>query len=114
MDDTGETWKYSLRVSYSYTYINITYGRKCKVQSKRLCLLQVNTFQPPFQQSAETLLVTLFKEYRKCVEVFLSIVNEFQAPLTDASDLPNILAKDALYNAAGIVAYELYDEVIEF
>jgi len=38
-------------------------------------------------------------------------MNEFKDPLNDASDLSTILAKDAIYNAAGIVAYELYDEV---
>lgn len=39
-------------------------------------------------------------------------MNEFQSPLKDPNDTATILAKDALYNAAGITAYELYDEVI--
>lgn len=63
------------------------------------------------QQSAETLFVTFFKEYRKSVEVLLGLLNEFQVPLKDPQDLQTILAKDALYNAAGITAYEIYDEV---
>jgi len=63
------------------------------------------------QQSAETLLVTLFKEFRKSPEVLLALMNEFQAPLNDPQDIQTILAKDALYNSVGITAYELYDEV---
>lgn len=63
------------------------------------------------QQCAETLLVTLFKEFRKSTEVLLALVKEFEAPLKDPQDRPMILAKDALYNTIGITAYELFDEV---
>lgn len=31
--------------------------------------------------------------------------------LNDESDLKSILAKDAIYNAAGLVSFTLYDEV---
>lgn len=31
--------------------------------------------------------------------------------LNDQSDLKSILAKDAIYNAAGLVSFNLYDEV---
>lgn len=31
--------------------------------------------------------------------------------LNDESDLKSILAKDAIYNAAGLVSFNLYDEV---
>lgn len=63
------------------------------------------------QQSAETLLVTLFKEFRNSTQVLLSLVKEYEAPVADSQDRAIILAKDALYNAVGITAYELYDEV---
>lgn len=64
------------------------------------------------RQSAETLLVTFFKEYREtCVEILLPILAEFEAPLQDPNDRNRIIAKDSLYNAIGITAYELYDEV---
>jgi len=56
-------------------------------------------------------LVTFFKEFKKSPEILLTIMNEFQAPLKDPQDLQTILAKDALYNAAGLTAFELYDEV---
>ncbi|CAL8143654.1 unnamed protein product [Orchesella dallaii] len=68
------------------------------------------TWKYNLRQSAETLFVTLFKEFHKSVDVLLGLLNEFQAPLKDPQDLQTILAKDALYNAAGITAYELYDE----
>jgi len=63
------------------------------------------------QQSAETLLVTLFKEFKKSTEVLLALMQEYAVPLNDPQNLQTILAKDALYNSVGITAYELYDEV---
>lgn len=38
-------------------------------------------------------------------------MKEYETPLKDPQDRSTILAKDALYNAVGITAYELYDEV---
>ncbi|XP_035704828.1 importin-11 isoform X2 [Folsomia candida] len=68
------------------------------------------TWKYNLRQSAETLLVTLFKEFRKSTAVLLALMKEYETPLKDPQDRSTILAKDALYNAVGITAYELYDE----
>lgn len=100
MADSGEAWKYALRVSLGFVYFYF--------------LTDLSTFCFCFQQSSETLFVTLFKEFGKCVSIFVSMMQMWEGPITDIRDHARILAKDALYNAAGIVACELYDEVCRF
>ncbi|XP_049837055.1 importin-11 isoform X1 [Schistocerca gregaria] len=59
----------------------------------------------------EALFLALFHEYRTILTpVLLDMIRNNHA-LVDPSDLNAILRKDAVYNAVGIAAFDLYDEV---
>lgn len=74
-DESGDSWKYSLR------------------------------------PSTDTVFVTIFHEYKKnLVPVILELVAETNV-LVSPDDMQGILKKDAVYNAVGLCAFDLYDEV---
>lgn len=55
--------------------------------------------------------VTLFHEFRQILApVLLEMINASHS-LVSPTDLPAILHKDAIYSAAGLAAFDLYDEV---
>ncbi|KAK3886184.1 hypothetical protein Pcinc_009644 [Petrolisthes cinctipes] len=59
----------------------------------------------------ETLFVSLFHEYRSfLVPVLVNLVRSSQCPV-DPRDFMAILQKDAVYCAAGLAAFELFDDV---
>lgn len=59
----------------------------------------------------ETVFVTLFHEFRDILApVLLEMVRETNC-IVPPDDLPGILRKDAVYNAVGLAAYDMYDEV---
>ncbi|XP_025833971.1 importin-11-like isoform X1 [Agrilus planipennis] len=59
----------------------------------------------------ETVFVTLFHEYRDTLApVMVEMIKE-TATVVDVHDLSGILKKDAVYNAVGLGAYDLYDEI---
>jgi len=59
----------------------------------------------------ETVFLTLFHEYREGLAPHLvAMVRENHAPV-DPGNLTAILAKDAIYNAVGLAAFDLYDEI---
>lgn len=54
----------------------------------------------------------LFHEHRKeLVPELVRLLATQQQQQADPSDLNAILKKDAIYNAVGIAAFDLYDEV---
>nr|CAI5838056.1 unnamed protein product [Callosobruchus analis] len=74
-DETGDSWKYSLR------------------------------------PSIDTVFVTVFHEYRKTVTpVILDLLSTANG-LVSPDDITGILKKDAIYNAVGLCAFDLYEEV---
>ena len=59
----------------------------------------------------ETVFLTLFHEYREILSPLLvSLVRNNHAPV-DPANLTAILQKDAIYNAVGLAAFDLYDEI---
>lgn len=59
----------------------------------------------------ETVFLTLFHEYREgLAPLLVNMVRESHAPV-DPANLTAILAKDAIYNAVGLAAFDLYDEI---
>lgn len=59
----------------------------------------------------ESVFVTLFHEYRDILApVLLDMVRETNC-IVPPDDLQGILRKDAVYNAVGLAAYNMYDEV---
>ncbi len=66
-----------------------------------------------FQPCTEQFFLTLFNQFRDdmTLEMAKYIKSTQGHVLNDESDLKSILAKDAIYNAAGLVSFNLYDEV---
>merc|ERR1719244_1082718 len=59
----------------------------------------------------ETVFLTLFHEYRETLApALVAMVRENHAPV-DPANLTSILQKDAIYNAVGLAAFDLYDEI---
>ncbi|XP_045501102.1 importin-11 [Colias croceus] len=60
----------------------------------------------------EAVFMELFHEYRSLLapELVRLLVSLQEAPVSP-DDLPNILKKDAIYNAVGLAAFDLYDDV---
>ncbi|XP_054286364.1 importin-11-like [Macrosteles quadrilineatus] len=59
----------------------------------------------------ETLFVGLFHDFRTTLSpLLLQLITENHTPV-DPHNLDAILAKDAVYNAVGLAAFDLYDEV---
>ncbi|KAG8226722.1 hypothetical protein J437_LFUL004372, partial [Ladona fulva] len=57
----------------------------------------------------QTLFVTLFHEYREVLSsILLEMIRSNHDPVPP-SDLEAILRKDAVYNAVGLAAFDLYD-----
>lgn len=55
--------------------------------------------------------MTVFHEFRTVLSpVLLAMIQSNHGPI-DASDLNAILVKDAIYNAVGLAAFDLYDDV---
>ncbi|KAK4881631.1 hypothetical protein RN001_004950 [Aquatica leii] len=61
--------------------------------------------------SMETVFVTIFHEFREMLApVLLEMMQETNA-IVGVDDLQGILRKDAVYNAIGLTAFDLYDDV---
>nr|XP_023029960.1 importin-11 [Leptinotarsa decemlineata] len=61
--------------------------------------------------SIDTVFVTIFHEYRDyLIPVLLQMVADTNI-LVSPEDMPAILKKDAVYNAVGLCAFDLYDEI---
>lgn len=59
----------------------------------------------------DTVFVTIFHEYKEVlIPVILELVAESNV-LVPPEDMQGILRKDAVYNAVGLCAFDLYDEV---
>lgn len=59
----------------------------------------------------DTVFVTIFHEYREIlIPVILELVADTNV-LVPPEDMQGILRKDAVYNAVGLCAFDLYDEV---
>ena len=59
----------------------------------------------------ETVFLTLFHEYRESLAgLLVGLVRDNHAPV-DPANLTAILQKDAIYNAVGLAAFDLYDEI---
>lgn len=65
----------------------------------------------PFQPCTENLFFVLFHEFRVTLSPVLLEMIQSNHALVSPSDLNAILRKDAVYNAAGLAAFDLYDEV---
>ncbi|XP_037633301.1 importin-11 [Sebastes umbrosus] len=60
---------------------------------------------------AEVLFLDIFHSYNQTlIPVLLDMVQNLQGP-TNVEDSPQLLMKDAVYNAVGLAAYELFDNV---
>lgn len=59
----------------------------------------------------ETLFLSVFHEFRTILSPVLLEMIRDNHQLVEPSDLPGILRKDAVYNAVGLAAYDLYDDV---
>lgn len=70
-------------------------------------------FYKLFQPSMDTVFVTIFHEYREVlIPVILELVSDTNV-LVPPEDMQGILRKDAVYNAVGLCAFDLYDEVLQ-
>ena len=64
-----------------------------------------------YRPCCETAFLTLFHEYREVLApVLTDLVRENCAPV-EPSNLNGILYKDAVYNAVGLAAFDLYEEI---
>ena len=65
------------------------------------------------QPCTETFFLTLFKHFRTILfPEILKYVQKAQCTILNSeSDLKDILIKDAIYNAAGITAFNLFEDV---
>uniref|UniRef100_A0A803XM30 Importin 11 n=1 Tax=Meleagris gallopavo TaxID=9103 RepID=A0A803XM30_MELGA len=64
-----------------------------------------------FQPCTEVLFIDIFHEYNQTLTpVLLEMVHSLQGT-TNLEDISAILIKDAVYNAVGLAAYELFDSV---
>ncbi|KAK9506660.1 hypothetical protein O3M35_008554 [Rhynocoris fuscipes] len=69
------------------------------------------TWKYSLRPCIESLFATIFHEYRSTLApLVVELVRENHA-LAGPDDIPAILNKDAVYNAVGIAAFDLYDEV---
>jgi len=64
-----------------------------------------------YRPCCESLFLTLFHEFRETLAPFLIDQLRQCDDKTSTQDLAAILRKDAVYNAVGLVAFELFDEV---
>lgn len=64
-----------------------------------------------FQPCTESLFLALFHEFRVTLSPVLLEMIQSNHALVSPSDLNAILRKDAVYNAVGLAAFDLYDEV---
>ena len=59
----------------------------------------------------DTVFVTIFHEYREMLApVILEMIGSTNV-IVSPDDMPQILKKDAIYNATALCAFDLYDEV---
>jgi len=64
-----------------------------------------------YRPCCESMFLTLFHEFREVLAPFLIDQLRRCDVTTNSNDLTAILRKDAVYNAVGLVAFELFDEV---
>ena len=65
-----------------------------------------------YRPGCEAMFLTLFHEFREVLAPFL--IEQLRLCDAAGTDLSDILRKDAVYNAVGLVAFELFDEVCVF
>lgn len=64
------------------------------------------------QPCTEAVFMELFHEYRTILAPELvRLLASLQESQVSPDDLPAILKKDAIYNAVGLAAFDLYDDV---
>lgn len=98
IEEGGEAWKYSLRVGLCALDLSNYY---------RVVTLIFTSTQP----CTECLFLSLFHEYQAALTpLLLNMLNE-SMELIPPNDMSRIVKKDALYNAIGLAAFELFDEV---
>lgn len=66
------------------------------------------------QPCTESLFLALFHEFRITLSPVLLEMIQSNHALVSPSDLNAILRKDAVYNAVGLAAFDLYDEVCRY
>nr|XP_022334186.1 importin-11-like [Crassostrea virginica] len=70
-----------------------------------------DSYKYSLRPSSEVLYLTLFKEFRATLTpVVIEMVQAVQAPC-DPENMVAILSKDAVYNAVGLSAFDLFDDV---
>ncbi|XP_060607409.1 importin-11-like isoform X2 [Ruditapes philippinarum] len=70
-----------------------------------------DTYKYALRPCTETLFLSLFKEYRLSLSsVLIKMVRELQGPC-DMDNMITILRKDAVYNAVGLAAFDLFDDI---
>ena len=107
IEEGGEAWKYSLRV------INLNIIVFLEMHSEIVYLNFNDIYSVYFfwQPCTECLFLSLFHEYQAILTpTLLSMLNESMG-LIPPHDMNSIIKKDALYNAIGLAAFELFDEV---
>lgn len=55
--------------------------------------------------------MSIFHQFREVLSAVLVDLMQRHHQLVDPNDLHAILMKDAVYNAVGLAAFDLYDEV---
>lgn len=108
-DEGGECWKYNLRVSNIMITNFMLFHIFFNIFSKFMKLFTDICFV--FQPCTESLFLALFHEFR-CIlsPLLVDLICKNHAPV-DPNNLQAILAKDAVYNAVGLAAFDMYDEV---
>lgn len=70
-----------------------------------------DTYKYALRPCTETLFLSLFKEYRMSLSsVLIKMVEDMQGP-SDPENMVSILRKDAVYNAVGQAAFDLFDDI---
>ncbi|XP_070542667.1 importin-11-like [Ptychodera flava] len=69
------------------------------------------SFKFSLRPCVEVLFLTLFHEYRETLTPFLIEIIQSTQGMTDVENMSVLLQKDAVYNVAGLAAYELFDDI---
>ncbi|XP_077988870.1 importin-11-like [Glandiceps talaboti] len=69
------------------------------------------SFKFSLRPCVEVFFLTLFHEYRETLTPFVLEMIHGTQGITDVENMSALLHKDAVYNAAGLAAYELFDDV---
>lgn len=92
---------------FRFSFIFIISGQIFRGQKTSTFIFHILSFQP----SIETVFVTVFHEYKQIlIPVILEMVSEANG-IVSPENMQAILKKDAIYNAVGLCAFDMYDEV---